>query len=240
MKYSTAKSILKVYRSEGRAAKIPRSQRFLSLRTLADDYSELLDKPVKTTRVKRETEESTYSGPRTRLRTGKNQPTVKLEKEDSFSKTTDCKSEEIEGEEPSRKKKVKKEIVPKLEAEPVLQNIPGEKDKSTKQEDLTDSPIKSNVTEEKELQSTSQDSSANTKSNILDGLQTDEPPRLPENNGASIPLPTQGLIDPARYYNYQANLAQIRARNMAMYMQSLRFQNLMLNYNYPHSQRFGF
>ena len=82
MKYSTAKSILKVYRSEGRASKIPKSQRYLSLRNMEDDYlkpaQQNLAAPKKSTQKTKESphlalDERVPScrGPQTRYRSNK-------------------------------------------------------------------------------------------------------------------------------------------------------------------------
>ena len=106
MKYSTAKSILKVYRSEGRTNKIPKSQRYLSVRDLEDDFDDLYYEKSKQTNKTQSLEENistTYRGPSTRLRTGKVKPQAYPEVNPPVQKLTE------EAGEPPLTKKIHKE-----------------------------------------------------------------------------------------------------------------------------------
>eukprot|EP00331_Platyophrya_macrostoma_P019271 CAMPEP_0176475470 /NCGR_PEP_ID=MMETSP0127-20121128/43622_1 /TAXON_ID=938130 /ORGANISM="Platyophrya macrostoma, Strain WH" /LENGTH=331 /DNA_ID=CAMNT_0017871065 /DNA_START=31 /DNA_END=1026 /DNA_ORIENTATION=+ len=235
MKYSTAKSILKVYRSEGRTNKIPKSQRYLSLRVPdPDDFLPLPTRNSKRSSSKKplvETVAPEYEGRVTRRRATNKEAKEKFPVKSEETESADFYNEEEEEvvKEPKLKKKVKKGVIPKVEAEelPMKEEVVQEEyfvAKKEEKETTTSPEISVKIDEEKAIKPTLKESSYEGLRNF--NMPLGYPPHMyPGLMPSIMPRPN---FDPYHASPYGSDLSQIRIQNMAMYLQAIRLQGLML------------
>ena len=254
MKYSTAKSILKVYRSEGRTNKIPKSQRYLSLRVPdPEDFPPAEKIPVNRRKKTEKAEKNEqpqpptleenlpgYEGPATRQRTGKkdNKKSKAVEK----SAPAECKREvdAEDAKEPNLRKKLAQEIVPKIEAATANlkeETSPFDDTCRAKKEDGFEEYSKVREQAEDQRKTLSNESSNEGIEISRHGLHARLPhPMIPEMMPTMMmPVPpTNSYLNP-----FGMDLAQIRLQNMAMYLQTLRLQSLLLKSgSHSHTKQF--